>query len=53
VAGPEQATWSIPTTEQTRALMLRAADTTASDLGPIVMLAIMIGARRGELCALR
>jgi integrase len=43
---------TVPTVEQARTLVLRAADMTTSDLGAIILFAILTGLRRGELCGL-
>ena len=43
----------VPTTEQARALVLRAATTKSQDFGPILLFAILTGMRRGELCGVQ
>ena len=43
----------VPTVEQARALVIRAAETTSPDLGPILLFAMLTGMRRGELCGVQ
>lgn len=43
----------VPTPEQARALVLRAASTASPDLGPILLFAVLTGCRRGEICGLQ
>jgi integrase len=43
----------VPTVDQARALVLRAAATISPDLGPILLFAMLSGMRRGELCGVQ
>ena len=43
----------VPTSEQAQALVLRAAEGSSPDLGPILLFAMLSGMRRGELCGLQ
>ncbi len=53
VAGASAPEMQVPTVEQARALVMRAAQSASPELGAIVMFAILVGCRRGELCGLR
>ena len=43
----------VPTLDQARALVLRAAKTSSPDLGPILLFDMLTGMRRGELCGVQ
>ncbi len=43
----------VPTVEQARALVLRAATTISPDLGPILLFSMLTGMRRGEVCGVQ
>jgi len=43
----------VPTIAQARALVLRAAETSSPNLGPILLFSMLTGMRRGELCGVQ
>jgi integrase len=51
--GPKASAMSVPTIDQARTLVLRAAETASPDLGPILLFAMLTGMRRGELCGVQ
>lgn len=53
VGGAPRLEMHVPTAEQAQALVERAAKGTSPELGPIILFAILVGCRRGELCGLR
>ena len=43
----------VPTVDQARALVFRAAESSSPDLGPILLFAMLTGMRRGEICGIQ
>ena len=53
LVGSQAPVMNVPTIDQARELVLRAAKTASADLGPILLFAMLTGMRRGELCGVQ